>query len=154
MGEPELYPFAVLNGTQLDPRFWQIGDACKQKVIVLVETAASAAASDSLYSTPFRSLSLLSSVRASENFARVIRSPWYNAECRPRRGMLRRGAPCCSAVHAARCNPVQCSARGVTAAGPSKSAARSAALRAALQPGCSRLQHVALCSNSLALQCA
>ncbi len=26
MGEPELYPFAVLNGIQLDPRFWQIGD--------------------------------------------------------------------------------------------------------------------------------
>ena len=25
MGEPELYPFAVLNGTQLYPRFWQIG---------------------------------------------------------------------------------------------------------------------------------
>ena len=24
-GEPELYPFAVLNGTQLYPRFWQIG---------------------------------------------------------------------------------------------------------------------------------
>ncbi len=23
---PELYPFAVLNGTQLDPRFWPIGD--------------------------------------------------------------------------------------------------------------------------------
>ena len=22
----QLYPFAVLNGTQLDPRFWQIGD--------------------------------------------------------------------------------------------------------------------------------
>ncbi len=28
MGEPELelYPFVVLNGTQLYPRFWQIGD--------------------------------------------------------------------------------------------------------------------------------
>jgi hypothetical protein len=26
MGEPELYPFAVLYGTQLYPRFWQIGD--------------------------------------------------------------------------------------------------------------------------------
>jgi hypothetical protein len=26
LGEPELHPFAVLNGTQLDPRFWQIGD--------------------------------------------------------------------------------------------------------------------------------
>jgi len=26
MGEPELSPFAVLNGTQLYPRFWQRGD--------------------------------------------------------------------------------------------------------------------------------